>query len=110
MVYPGGYKTGREGGTHRKRLTRANEALTWLVTEGFAAVASKRRIYPGPKWAGWNYEPPALPSRLRAGQKKTGFAVPLFGVCGPTLYRKSLRHNTRTFPLPLPLGREGEEP
>ena len=54
--------TGREGGTHRKRLTRANEALTWLVTEGFAAVAPKRRIYPGPKWAGWNYEPPALPS------------------------------------------------
>ena len=60
MVYPG--DTGREGGTHRKRLTRAKEALTWLVMEGFAAVAPKRRIYPGPKWAGWNYEPPALPS------------------------------------------------
>ena len=37
----------------RKRLYDAKEALKYLITEGFAAVAPQQRIHPGPKWRGW---------------------------------------------------------
>ncbi len=50
MTFPTGDAT---GATYRQRLHRAKESLDRLVAEGFAAIASKRRIYPGPKWAGW---------------------------------------------------------
>ena len=36
----------------RKRLFDARQALDELIHEGFAAVKD-RRIYPGPKWTGW---------------------------------------------------------
>lgn len=50
MTFPTGDAT---GATYRQRLHRAKESLDGLVAEGFAAVASKRRVYPGSKWAGW---------------------------------------------------------
>ena len=51
MTFPTGGITGAAG---RQRLHRAKEALDRLVAEGFAAIASKRKIYPGPQWVGWD--------------------------------------------------------
>ena len=51
MAFPADGKA--QGATYRKRLERANQALGQLVTEGFAAVAQNRRIYPGKAWTGW---------------------------------------------------------
>ena len=51
MAFPADGKA--QGATYRKRLERANQALGQLVTEGFAAVAQDRRIYPGKAWTGW---------------------------------------------------------
>lgn len=59
MAYPA--DTGREGAGFRSRRYEAEAALSELVKQGFAAVAPRRRIYPGPKWAGWNYEKPEAP-------------------------------------------------
>ena len=58
MTYPG--DTGREGGNNRMRYARSVAALNWLLSQGFAALAPTRRIYPGQKWAGWNYQEPRL--------------------------------------------------
>ena len=38
---------------HRMRLKRARDALADLVRIGYAIVFPRRRILPGPKWAGW---------------------------------------------------------
>ena len=56
MAFPAGDKAPFKNQKHR-----AEQALDWLIAEGFAAKANKRRIYPGPKWAGWSSQvlPPA---------------------------------------------------
>ena len=52
MAYPS--DAGDVGTGRRVRLHRAKGALAYLVSIGYAEVHPRKRIMPGPDWAGWD--------------------------------------------------------